>query len=150
MDGSPASADSLRWAAWESQETSAAPLVVVHICAPKDAIAVSADIRSVRKPRARAQATASFGDALSDSSALPWRTQLQAVDGSAPTVLVERAGHAAMLVPGTPVRSSSDPGLRQSLVGHGQHDVPCPVVPVPTVAEPGDAGSEHSAAAVVG
>lgn len=130
LDGTPASAEALRWAAWESQETSA-PLIAVHVYDAGGDHPHAPDLASVEHALARATATCWFRDALSECSALPWQAHLHVVEGTPSAVLVEMTRDAAMLVLGAPPQDPSHPGLRQALAERYEAAVACPVVLVP-------------------
>src|SRR4051794_38843309 len=97
VEETSSAADALRWAAWKSQEAKA-PLVIVHAY-QSDASERSA-LRVTSESVARAWATHWVRDALAESGALPWRTQLVVTDEEPADALVRRSAKAAFVVLG--------------------------------------------------
>lgn len=123
LDGSPASMEAVRWAAWQSQETST-PLHVLHAypseVAPADQ---EKEFRSVHESWQRSRASRWLRDALDESAALPFRLRLVVAEGTLEQVLADRVCPDGLLVLGAPT-AESIPAWCLGRVG-------CPVVLVP-------------------
>jgi nucleotide-binding universal stress UspA family protein len=128
IENATASADALRWAAWQSQRTGN-PLVVVHAYPPDRSPDPSAQVRTTRESVARAWATRWLRDALSDSGALPFTTRLVVTQDDPADALVRRSRDAAMLVLGQ--RASTRAGSHSDVTTRCQNQAHCPVVLVP-------------------
>lgn len=102
LDGSPASMEAVRWAAWQSQETST-PLHVLHAYPSETAPAdQEQEFRSVHESWQRSRASRWLRDALDESPSLPYRLRLVVVEGTWEKVLEERLAPDGLLVLGAP------------------------------------------------
>ena len=102
LDGSPASMEAVRWAAWQSQETST-PLHVLHAypseAGPADQ---EKEFRSVHESWQRSRASRWLRNALDESPALPYRLRLVVAEGTLEQVLQDRLCPDGLLVLGAP------------------------------------------------
>lgn len=141
VNGSPAAAEAIRWAA-EQSRISGTPLRMVHAWQMPAGQVLAADSgfweASVADTRARA--TRWVLDALGGTAAaVPW--VLDIVEGPPGPVLVSRSQEAALLVLGT----REHVGMRRVLVGSVSHHclthahAPVVAIPVPEL-EPEEAG----------
>ncbi len=153
LDGSPAAAEALRWAAWVSQMTSA-PLSVLHVYTSDESVPPASrsdrtDARHAQEALARTHATRWLRDALADSSALPYGLRLVVVGGRPATVLTQVSRTASMLVLG---RGEDGPGRAPGHTRHGVGEAclaqaDCPVVAVKAPGVPAaSSGSVHATA----
>ncbi len=102
LDGSPASMEAVRWAAWQSQETST-PLHVLHAYPSETAPAdQEKEFRSVHESWQRSRASRWLRDALDESPALPYRLRLVVVEGTLEQVLEDMLCPDGLLVLGAP------------------------------------------------
>lgn len=126
IEETQAAADALRWAAWQSQATEAS-LVIVH--AYDSDTDVTNAVRVTAESVARSWATHWVRDALADSGALPWRTQLVVTDEEAVDALVGRSSEASFLVLGQ--RDITRAGTPSRVTERCETRARCPVVIVP-------------------
>lgn len=126
VEETPAAADALRWAAWESQATQA-PLVILH--AYQSDGEVTSAVRVAAESVARSWATHWVGEALADCGALPWRMQLVVTEEDATDALIGRSQEASFLVLGQ--RDATRAGTRSRVTEQCETRARCPVVIVP-------------------
>jgi nucleotide-binding universal stress UspA family protein len=106
LDGSPASLEAVRWAAWLSQETKR-PLIVVHAFGSDASPALrTREFHVATEARHRAQATRWLRDALDNSPFIPFGMRLLVSEGAWEQVLDRQA----QLADGVLVLGVTSPG----------------------------------------
>ena len=141
LDGSPAAAEALRWAAWQSQVASA-PVVAVHAYHLPELTRLPSEMRQTVEADARARATRWFRDALAVSGSVPWHVRLDVVEGAPSEVLTRYAADAAMLVLGS---GDESPTHAEDLTGVCRDAIGCPLVTVRSlVPSASDLGSSEA------
>ena len=142
VDGSPATAGAVRWAAREAARRHL-PLDLVQVLPPSER-----PHHELRSPSGRAHALLEQARQVAGTGAPEVPVRLSVVDGVAGPALVAAAAHARLLVVGArPGSGLADMGVGRT-VAHAMGHAPCPVIVVPPDWEPAE--EEASRGVLVG
>jgi nucleotide-binding universal stress UspA family protein len=142
VDGSPATAGAVRWAAREAARRHL-PLDLVQVLPPSER-----PHDELRSPSGRAHVLLEQARQAAAAVAPEVTVRLSVVDGVAGPALVATAAHARLVVVGArPGSGLADMGVGRT-IAHVMGHAPCPVIVVPPGREP--AGDEASRAVLVG
>lgn len=122
LDAGADAIEAVRWAAWQSQETST-PLEVAHCYAAPVRTGSDPRLELAEESYRRARATRWLHQALDESAAIPFHLRLVVAAGSVEEVLGPLLRPAGLLVLGS--------GTPASLIAWSSRQRRCPVVLVP-------------------